>query len=120
MNIKWPGADEKSCSLFRAISNLVNHNQTLLGFLFDAEKPRLRKRAGIIRDDSWSFSEEEQLSIRVALDLWSGSGHVQLWEMIELWDKEDWDLFIAVVSELHLSNTPGSQNAANDGNQTPL
>ena len=115
VKIKWPGADEKSLSFLRAISVLLNHNQTLLNFLFDCEKPRLRKRAGILRDDAWRFSEDEQLLIRVALDLWSGSGHVQLWELTEAWEKADWTLFSAAISELHSKNTPG---AIDDGNQT--
>lgn len=115
MNINWPGADEKSLSLFRAVSVLLSHNQTLLDFLFDLERPRLRKRVGILRDDAWRFSEEDQLLIRVALDLWSGSGHVQLWELTETWGKVDWTLFSDAVFELHPRNTSG---AGDDGNQT--
>jgi hypothetical protein len=71
VSIKWRGGDERSLLLYRAISILLKENQALLEFLFDSEKPRLRKRAGILRDDSWKFSEEDQLFIRVALDLWS-------------------------------------------------
>jgi len=115
VNINWPGADEKSLSFLRAISVLLNHNQALLDFLFDRENPRLRKRAGILRDDAWRFSEREQLLIRVVLDLWSGSGHVQLWEMTEAWGKVDWTLFSVAISELHPRNTSG---AIDDGNQT--
>ncbi len=99
MNIKWRGDDERGLALYRAIAILLGGNQELIQFLFDPEKPRLRRRAGILRDDAWKFSEEDQLKIRVALDLWSGSGHVHLWELIELWNKSDWSRFnVAILS----------------------
>lgn len=115
MNIVWPGADKKSHDLFNAISVLVGADEKLIEFLFDPIRPRLRKRAGILRDDSWSFTEEEQLALRVALDLWSGSGHVQLWELIEAWSGEHWQRFSMAMSVLHLEVT---SRPGNDGNQT--
>ncbi|MFZ3230033.1 MAG: hypothetical protein WA160_07500 [Pseudobdellovibrio sp.] len=105
MNIKWPGDDKRGLGLYRAISVLLKGNQELIQFLFDPEKPRLRRRAGILRDDAWNFSEEDQLLLRVALDLWSGSGHVSLWELIELWDESDWTRFNAAILEIATENT---------------
>jgi hypothetical protein len=109
VNIKWPGADERSLALLRAISILFGQNQDLISFLFDPEKPRLRKRAGILRDDAWKFSEEDQLVIRVALDLWSGSGHVHLWELIESWDQPAWSALNAAVLKMTSVNALGSR-----------
>lgn len=107
MSIKWRGDDERGFALYRAIVILLEGNQELTQFLFDPEKPRLRRRAGILRDDAWKFSEEDQLRIRVALDLWSGSGHVHLWELVELWNKSDWSRFTAAILSRDAEDTRG-------------
>lgn len=103
MHIKWPGADEGATKLLESISLLLDNNKKILDFLFDPKSPRLRKRAGILRDDAWNLSEEDQLLVRAALDLWSGSGHVQLWELTEAWEPEIWKRFHAAI--LHLRST---------------
>lgn len=103
MQGKWLGADKGAVKLIEAISILTNQNQELVTFLFDPNSPRLRKRAGILREDAWKFSEEDQLLVRVALDLWSGSGHVQVWELVEAWDTDNWQRFNQAV--LHFTST---------------
>lgn len=104
MHAKWPGADEGAIKLFKSISMLLDNNQEILDFLFDPKSPRLRRRAGILRDDAWKFSEEDQLFVRVALDLWSGSGHVQLWELAEAWGPEIWKRFSTAILQLKSAN----------------
>lgn len=86
-----------SLRIFEAICVLLNHDEKLLNFIFEAGGKRLRERAGILKEDSWNFEESEQLLIRVALDLWSGSGHVQLWELTEAWNQSDWQRFDAAI-----------------------
>ena len=100
MNFVWESGDPSAVKLFRVISALVRDNEHLLKFLFDRNQPRLRARAGLLREESWAFPEEDQLLIRVALDIWSGSGHVQLWELAEAWDKEQWEAFARAVRDL--------------------
>ncbi len=82
---------------YNAVCVLLGHNERLLEFIFEPGDKRLRQRAGILKEDFWNFEEHEQLLIRVALDLWSGSGHVQLWEMTEAWDRNDWQRFQAAI-----------------------
>ena len=72
----------------------------MLEFLFDPEKPRLRKRAGILKEDAWGFSHGEQLMIRLALEFWSGSGHVFLWELIETLDDKNLERVLHAVVEI--------------------
>jgi len=83
-----------------AISLLFDGEQRFLDFLFDPEQPRIRKRAGVLRDEAWAFSQGEQLSIRVALDFWCGAGYVGLHELIETWDQIRWFRFLAAIREL--------------------
>jgi hypothetical protein len=100
-------SDENERALIAAISALLGGNQRLLDYLFDASRTRLRKRAGILKEDSWRFSASEPLLIRAALDFWSGSGHVQLWEMLEEWDEEHWRNFIRGIGIRIDLNTAG-------------
>ena len=101
MTIHWKGVAPGEARLVRSIFLLVGSEAKFLEFLFDPQEPKIRKRAGILRDEAREqFSEPEQLVVRAALDLWCGSGHVQLWELVENWEPEQWARFIRAVGEL--------------------
>jgi hypothetical protein len=100
MHIQWKRVGDGDKRLVRSIFLLVGSEPKFLEFLFDPKEPRIRRRAGILRDEARVFSEAEQLVVRAALDLWCGSGHVQLWELIEAWDAEQWARFIRAIGEL--------------------
>lgn len=104
MSFTWPNANREERRLLDAITILLENNQHLLAFLLDSDTPRLRKRAGILQEDAWNLSHNEQLLVRAALDLWSGSGHLQLWEMIETWDAVNWSNFIQAIRVLGLDS----------------
>ncbi len=104
MNFTWPNAKTEERKLLDAIVILLGNDPRLLAFLLDPESPRLRKRAGILKEDSWKFSHGDQLLIHAALDLWSGSGHLQLWEMIEAWEGANWENFIRAIQALGLDH----------------
>lgn len=82
----WETASQADLRLKEIIFHLLGSDKRLLEFLFDPNSPRLRQRAGILKEDSWGFSHGEQIIVRTALELWSGSGHVFLWELIETLD----------------------------------
>ncbi len=100
MIIEWKGAGPDELRLLRSIILLVGSDQRFLQFLFNPREPRIRKRAGVLRDEAWVFSHGEQLAVRAALDIWCGAGHVQLWELIETWNAENWARFIRAIGEL--------------------
>lgn len=100
MDLQWQGAKRAEQKLFQAISILLGHDKNLIAFLFHPTEPKIKKRAGVLRDDAWVFSDQEALAIRAALELWSGSGHVNLWELIENWDDRNWLNFILAICEL--------------------
>ncbi|PWU15345.1 MAG: hypothetical protein C5B49_11955 [Bdellovibrio sp.] len=114
MSFDWEGADPSSKMLYETIAILFRRDLRLLTFLFDPKSPRLKRRAGILREESWRLSEDEQLFVRVALDIWSGSGHVQLWEMTESWSGEEWKLFC-----LATANLPAKPSAGTDQGWPP-
>ena len=58
----------------------------LLQFLFDNESARLREEPEFLLAWARGFSSGEQILVRIGLDLWSGSGDVKLWHIIESLD----------------------------------
>jgi hypothetical protein len=110
MNFIWPNANLQERKLLSGIKILLGNDARLLAFLLDPHSPRLRKRAGILKEDAWNFSHGEQLLVRAALDFWSGSGHLQLWEMIETWDQTNWIHFLRAIRELRLDHQPDSSH----------
>ena len=97
MKATWSTANKQELLLLEGISVLVDRRKDLLEFLMDPAQPRLRKRAGILREDCWGFSHGEILLVQAALDFWSGSGHLAFWECLETWDDENWIRFIAAI-----------------------
>jgi hypothetical protein len=97
MLLTWKNATVVERRLFRGICILAGGHKALVGLLFNPKAPQLRDRPGVIRDDSWHLSHEEMLLVQAALDIWSGSGHLALWDCLETWDEENWIRFIAAV-----------------------
>ena len=71
-----------------------------MDFLFDTEKPRLRKRAGVLKEEAWCFDNCEQILIRTGLELWSGSGHVFVWELLENLDDDNLRRVLMAIVEM--------------------
>ena len=98
--MNWQTASSGDKRLLEIISRLFDFDQRLLEFCFDPLSPRLRKRAGILKEDAWGFSHGEQLLVRAALELWSGSGHVYLFELIETLDDKNLTRVLRAILEL--------------------
>lgn len=99
MSSQWSGASCDEILLYQCISLLLGYDRRLIDFVFDRHRPKIRKRAGVLREDAHIFSDVEQILIRAALDFWSGGGHLALWEMLEGWDHMTWERFGKAVSE---------------------
>lgn len=99
MSYCWKDASVNEILLYQCISLLLGYDKRLIGFVFDPKRPKIRKRAGVLREDAHCFSDEEQLLIRAALDFWCGGGHLALWEMLETWDHSTWGGFTQALSE---------------------
>ncbi len=69
----------------------------LLEFLFDKEKAILLHESAFLIESALGYSSGEQILIRIALDLWNGSGDVKLWQIIECLDD---DTYVDVLSGL--------------------
>jgi len=116
MSYSWQNASASEVVIYQCVSLLCDYDKRLIDFIFDPKRPRIRKRAGILIEDAWGFSHGEQLLIRAALDLWSGNGHLALWEMLETWDDATWARFIRVIGEYRrLDGVLRRQDEANAG-----
>lgn len=87
--VKWQKATATDRRVLEAILIVLRRYPYLIDFMFDPEEPRLRQRPEDLLEESASFSSGEDLLVRVALDLWSGSGDAHVWELIEFLDDEN-------------------------------
>jgi hypothetical protein len=94
----WLNASEDDFKTFESISAVFLNHQYLLDHFFEEKSPRIRLHSEkMIKIAQEQFTDEEVVLIKVALDIWSGSGKAYIWEVIEVLDKHD---FINVLNGL--------------------
>lgn len=64
------------------ISRLFDSDRRLTDFLFEPKTAELRERPPILLEESWDLLPEERVLVRAALDVWDGSGHAFLAELL--------------------------------------
>lgn len=72
----------------------------LLNDFFEEEQPRIKRRPEKMLIWAQGFSSGETVLIKIALDIWSGSGNTYVWELLESLDKEN---FFHVLEGLVIS-----------------
>ena len=89
------------------ISRLFDFDQRMINFLFESTAlPNLRDRPGILLNDSWELTPEQQILVRAALDIFSGSGHVFLWELLNRLSEQNLSRLILALIEYHKLEQP--------------
>jgi hypothetical protein len=86
--------------LFTAINYFLCRHPKLLDFVFDPKKPRLRKPPEKLLIEGRYLSSGEYLMVRVAMDLWSGSGNAKVYELIENLDPENFKRVLKAIIDL--------------------
>lgn len=84
----WEFARASECLRGEAISLVLLDYGHIMDFLFHPFEARLRSTPVEILRLSKSFSPGERLLIRVALDIWSGSGGATVYELLEMLNEE--------------------------------
>lgn len=92
----WEGAGTAEKKFFDAILCLFVDRPHLLRFLFDPLTPRLSAAPEEILAQAAGLCSSDYLLVRVALDIWSGSGRAHLHEVIDA----DMETFSAVLSAM--------------------
>ena len=81
--LNWQGARRHERRMLEVLNLIFRNHPELLAFLFEPGQPRLRQAPEILLVEAGVYSSGEKVLLRVALDLWNGSGHAQLWDLIE-------------------------------------
>ena len=68
---------------------MVFHSHSyLLEFFFDSKEIKISREPLEMLKQARGFSSGEQILIRVALDIWSGSGNTKVWSLLESLDDQ--------------------------------
>lgn len=83
------------------ISHLFGSDPALTTFLFEPTSlPRLRDNPDTLIFDSWDLNDEQRILVRAALDIWSKSGNVFLWEILDGLSHQNLTRLIFVLTRL--------------------
>lgn len=82
-----------------AILMVFSEHQYLADFFFEESKEKIRFRPDEMKWRAQDLSSSEQVLVRIALDIWSGSGDAKVWELLEVLDKQN---FISALRGLSI------------------
>ncbi len=80
----WKGASQSDRKRYAVIAGALERQPALLRLLFRADRPELSSPPEEISSHVGAFSSGEKILVRVALDIWSGSGDVLLMDLCRL------------------------------------
>lgn len=98
LNWKAPGRHQQRVQ--ETLNLIFRNHPPLLDFLFEKDRPRLRAEPEYLLDYAREFSHGEQILIRLALDLWNGTGKVRMWEIVESLDDGNYECVLAGLRHL--------------------
>jgi hypothetical protein len=97
------------------ISHLLDFDPRMIAFLFEPlDPPHLRESAGTLLEESWEFTSEQRVLIGASLDIWSGTGHVFLWELLNGLNEQSFNRFIAALVKWHDLKQPTHKKQPDD------
>ncbi len=82
----WQSATDPDRFTHEVIAVNFHNHPNLLGFFFEDRRQRIRFQAMEMSKHAACFSSGEKQLIRVALDVWSGSGNSKVWQFLETLD----------------------------------
>ena len=85
----WRKATVSEQRQYQLISQIFFKHPKLLEFFFEKHEARMRFAPEEMLKEIGAFSSGEQLLVRVAMDIWSGSGNTKLWRLIEQLDHDN-------------------------------
>jgi hypothetical protein len=97
----WKNADNNDRILKRALSLLFHRNEKLMHLMLNPDTPRLMSTSELIKNHSLGFSSSEQLLVRIALDIWDGSGGIHFNELYENLDQRNFQKMLLVLNYLY-------------------
>ena len=107
--LKWQRPGRHEMRMMETLNIIFAGHNKLLQFLFDEDVAKLRHEPELLLTSACGFSSGEQILIRIALDLWSGSGGVKLWHIIESLDDTTYEGVLAGLRHLRQINPDGPE-----------
>ena len=105
----WQGCGRHERRIQEVMNLIFRKHPGLLGFLFEEGRARLRREAELLLIDAGVFSSGEQILVRMALDLWNGSGNVRLWDIVERLDETNYHNVLAGLRHLRRIDDGGPE-----------
>jgi hypothetical protein len=90
-----------------ALNLIFSKHPEFLEFLFEKSEPRLRDEPEVLLSEAGVFSTGEKILLRIALDLWCGQGHVDLWDIVERLDLRNYEHVLAGLRHLRPNEEDG-------------
>ena len=108
--LNWQEASESDQRLGVALEWIFRNDIELLELLFESSSPNLKDEPENLLSKIGCFSSGEQILIRVALDLWSGSGGARFWDVIHRLDGRHKMSVIVALGYLRIIPAMGAQS----------
>ena len=83
----WKMAREYDRRVYAGICKVFRNHEYLLEGLFEKTQARLSSDPDLMIAKIAKYSDGEIVLIKVALDMWSGSGNVFVWQILETLDR---------------------------------
>jgi len=93
----WKSSRDYDRRVYAGICKVFRNHEYLIESLFKKSQAKLSQRPDLIIAKSAAYSDGEILLIKVALDMWSGSGDAFVWQILETLDRRT---FINVIDGL--------------------
>ena len=93
----WKNSRASERRSYEGIRRVFSNHEHLLKGFFEETQARLSLSPDIMIEQTTGYSDGEIVLIKVALDIWSGSGNVFVWQILETLDKQT---FMHVVNGL--------------------
>jgi hypothetical protein len=86
--------------LRECISLLLSHDEDLMGFIFTCWKPRFRMHPKKLLREAQELDPKQRLLVQAAMDMWNGSGGVNLYEFLSGLEYEHLINFMIAICHL--------------------
>ena len=100
IDIKWKHQWLWEQELLEAMKVLFAKHPDLFRFVFDLKNPALRFTPEKLIENSYGLSSVERLLVRIALDIWNGSGSVELCDLLDHLDFENYNAVLTSLAQL--------------------
>ncbi|MBY0315672.1 MAG: hypothetical protein K2Q26_09145 [Bdellovibrionales bacterium] len=94
------------------IFHLFALEPVLKTFLFESiNSKNLRAAPDVILSNIWELTLEQQILVRIALDIWNGKGQTFLWEMLNKLSMSNLSHVLKVLTDFHKNSAPHLSNS---------